>query len=113
MCHRCDVAAAGSDVGRLWEIRLDRARIRGYRHGWGDAFYSVYRVDPLSGEWSGESVADLLGDLYSDLNPAGNDDDVDALSDLMAAYEQGYEDGHAKGDPSGMIRAKVIRDIYG
>lgn len=97
----------------LWEIRLVRAYNRGYRHGWGDAYYRTYRPDPLSGEWSGESVNETLGDLFAEFDWSDGDDETEAIHDLMTEYERGYSDGHTAADPSGEIRAAAIREHYG
>lgn len=63
------------------------AHFRGKEHGARDKENGFYRIDPLSGEWAGESIPELLGDLLR----ATKDEDEHEI--ILEAYENGYADG--------------------
>lgn len=58
----------------------EEAKQRGMERRERDLATGGLTMEPLSGEWAGESIPELLGDLLTD----------DNWDDICDAYEQGY-----------------------
>lgn len=69
--------------GLVADTILEMARRRGEDDATYDRNDGAYRLDPLSGQWAGESVRELLGDL---IDAVGDEYE----SDVCDAYETGY-----------------------